>query len=32
MATGLESESPLLKGELTLTRSDAEKLIALLHQ
>lgn len=32
MATGIESESPLLKGELTLTRADAEKLLALLRQ
>ena len=32
MATGVDSESPLLEGQLTLSRSDAEKLIALLRQ
>lgn len=31
LATGIESESPLLAGELTLTRADADKFLALLQ-
>lgn len=30
--TGVESESPLLEGQLTLTRADADKFLALLRQ
>ena len=31
MATGFDSESPLLAGELTLTRADADRFLALLQ-
>ena len=30
LTTGVDSDSDLLKGKLTLTKSDAEKLLALL--
>ena len=32
LATGVESESPLLAGELTLTRADADKFLELLRR
>lgn len=31
LATGVESDSPLLAGELTLTRADADRFLALLQ-